>query len=348
VISTSEDDNLSEILQLNVTMNDLHGKVIDSTKMEAKLVLNGYEQQQSHARVISLDSTSVSETLVFPASMIGQPTFKVLLYTSSLDNILSAVESLIKKPYGCFEQTSATTYPMVMALKLLGQLKLQYEAVDNQEMVTEIEEMQVEIKGNLKDGYDKLVGFETSSKGYEWFGDAPGHEALTSYGIAQFSEMSKLVDFVDKNAIERNAVWLKSQRKNDGTGQFKINPRALDTFGRASQNVTDVYILWILSALEGYDQTTMKEEFDNLEKVALHTNDPYLLGLCAGALINLSKLEDAYDIASRIAALQNSTSGAVEGAETSITSSSGMNLKVETTSLALLAWLDTDPSSFSI
>jgi hypothetical protein len=44
--------------------------------------------------------------------------------------------------------------------------------------------MQEEIIEKLKDGYKKLIGFETPTKGYEWFGDSPGHEALTSYGLA--------------------------------------------------------------------------------------------------------------------------------------------------------------------
>jgi hypothetical protein len=43
--------------------------------------------------------------------------------------------------------------------------------------------MEAEIRKNLEAGYKKLIGFETSQKGYEWFGDAPGHEALTSYGL---------------------------------------------------------------------------------------------------------------------------------------------------------------------
>jgi len=45
--------------------------------------------------------------------------------------------------------------------------------------------------------------------------------------------------------------------------------------------------------------------------------------------------------------MQNSTSGAVQGAATSITSSYGSNLDVETTSLAMLAWLNIDPTLFA-
>jgi hypothetical protein len=50
--------------------------------------------------------------------------------------------------------------------------------------VAKIDKMEEEIKANLKEGYTKLIGFETSTKGYEWFGTSPGHEALTGYGLS--------------------------------------------------------------------------------------------------------------------------------------------------------------------
>lgn len=48
--------------------------------------------------------------------MIGQPTFNLKVFSSTFDSILDAIKSLIRTPSGCFEQTSSTTYPMVMAL----------------------------------------------------------------------------------------------------------------------------------------------------------------------------------------------------------------------------------------
>ena len=41
-----------------------------------------------------------------------------------------------------------------------------------------------DIEEKLEYGYNRLIGFETPEKGYEWFGDAPGHESLTAYGLA--------------------------------------------------------------------------------------------------------------------------------------------------------------------
>jgi hypothetical protein len=48
-----------------------------------------------------------------------EPELSLVLFRKPIDNILEAVKSLIRMPHGCFEQTSATTYPMVMGLKVL-------------------------------------------------------------------------------------------------------------------------------------------------------------------------------------------------------------------------------------
>jgi len=73
-------------------------------------------------------------------------------------------------PYGCFEQTSSTTYPMVMALQLLKELRPKYEMKSDKEMVAKIDDMIKDITEKLELGYKRLIGFETSTKGYEWFG----------------------------------------------------------------------------------------------------------------------------------------------------------------------------------
>jgi hypothetical protein len=44
--------------------------------------------------------------------------------------------------------------------------------------------------------------------------------------------------------------------------------------------------------------------------------------------------------------MQNKDTGAVEGAKSSITSSRGLNLLIETTSLCLMNWINQDTSLF--
>ncbi len=102
--------------------------------------------------------------------------------------ILDALESLNKIPCGCFEQTSSTTFPIVLALKIL--LKLSK---------TESKSLIAKMLENLKKGIKKLLSFETSTGGFEWFGKSPGHSTLTAYGYFQFKMISEL-------QIEQNLV----------------------------------------------------------------------------------------------------------------------------------------------
>ena len=90
---------------------------------------------------------------------------------------------------------SATTYPLVMALNL-------FESTTN--LSSEEEEVLRDGKAKLHDGYKKLLHYETSKGGYEWFGQNPGHEALTAYGIMQFFEMRSHLADVDNAMINRN------------------------------------------------------------------------------------------------------------------------------------------------
>ena len=42
-------------------------------------------------------------------------TTEVAVYPTPLANLTKALERLIRDPHGCFEQTSSSTYPLVMA-----------------------------------------------------------------------------------------------------------------------------------------------------------------------------------------------------------------------------------------
>ena len=91
----------------------------------------------------------------------------------------------------------------------------------------------------------------------------------------------------------------------------------------------------------------MKNEFKNLHEISLISEDPYFLSLYAGALFNVGKTEKAEKIAGRMVSMQNKETGAVEGAKSSITNSRGESLLLETTSLAVVDWLNTNPSTFA-
>src|SRR5262249_38249027 len=148
---------------------------------------------------------------------------------------------------------------------------------------------------------------------YEWFGQtAPPHEALTAYGLLQFRDMAK-VHPVDQAMVERTRKYLLGQR--DGKGGFKRNQRALDSFGRAPEDITNAYIVWALTDAGNDD---VEKELKVLTAQAKDSKDPYFLALVGNSLINRSKTEEGLAVLKQLGGLQKAD-GHLQGTRTSIT-----------------------------
>ena len=246
----------------------------------------------------------------------------VRVYPTPQSSLDGALKSLMRQPHGCFEQTSSTSYPLVMA----QQYFLSHQGVDP-EIIAETRKL-------LQKGYQRLIGFECKGGGYEWFGRGAGHEGLTAYGLMQFSEMSLFMD-IDQAMLKRTRQWLLDRR--DGEGSFKKNSKKLDSFGGASSQLTDAYLVWALLE-SGEAPSVLQKEIDTLMKSNSNNTDPYIQALMANLLHMAGKKGEAGEYLKKLAEAQKSE-GHNHGAVTSITSSRGSSLTVETTSLAILAWL---------
>lgn len=261
----------------------------------------------------------------------GSVAASVTVYTSMLSITMSGLAGMLREPNGCFEQASSTNYPNVMIMQYLKQHDVADAAL-------------VERSSRLMDsGYKKLTGYESPKKGFEWFGGDPGHEALTAYGLLQFADMANVYGAVDPTMVARTAAWLKSRR--DGQGGYQRDAKALDSFGRASPEVTDAYITW---ALASAGVTGIEREIEKSARLAETTTDAYQLALATGTLLQRPARGDgsapskaALAAAAKLARMQ-AASGAWTNADHSITKSGGNNLAIETTSLAILALLKAD------
>ncbi|MFL5752329.1 MAG: MG2 domain-containing protein [Bacteroidia bacterium] len=242
-------------------------------------------------------------------------------YPNVVSDLMKGVEGILREPYGCFEQTSMSSYPNAMVLDYL-------KSTDSKDDKT------ILYASNLLDkGYKRLITFETKDKGYEWFGSNPGHEALSAYGLMQFVDMKKAGEDVDQKMVDRTANWLMS--KKDGKGGFTRNPLALDNFGRASKEITDAYIVYALSEA-GF--TDLKKEYEAAYENAMKSKDPYMLGLVACAAYNLKDDKKAGQVMKALLEKQDAT-GSWPGGTHSITYSQGQSLLIETTSLAIMSIL---------
>src|SRR5213594_3412902 len=280
----------------------------------------GFPHENSTGGMLERNGSESFE-FTLPAGIVrGSLSSSVTVYPTPLASMTDALQSLLREPYGCFEQTSSTSYPMVMA----QQYFLTHTGVDP----ATIEKA----KGLLDVSYKKLTGFESPKRGYEWFGADPGHEALTAYGLMQFTDMSH-VRSVDKDMLDRTRAWLLSRR--EGNGGFSRNAKALDSFGGAPVDTTNAYIVW---ALIESGEKDLDKEIASVKGSAASTQDSYILALGANILAATGDHAGTRQLMDKLVKKQE-TAGNVTGAVTSITRSGGDALAIETTALAVLAWM---------
>ncbi|HEY9683317.1 MAG TPA: MG2 domain-containing protein [Oculatellaceae cyanobacterium] len=243
------------------------------------------------------------------------------VYPSPLANLTEALRRLIQDPNGCFEQTSSTSYPLTMA----QQYFLTHTGVEPKLVEASREKLDA--------GYKKLVGFWCPDRGYEWFGQDPGHEALTAFGLLHFTDMSKVRD-VDQNMISTTRAWLLKQK--DGQGGFTRKRRALHTWIE-DKDCSNAYILWALLE-SGQSPADLKPELESLKKTVAASQNNYVVALAANAFYLAGDKSEAKRLMDRLVAKQKDN-GSMDGVTSSIVGSGGESLEIEGTALATLAWL---------
>ena len=254
---------------------------------------------------------------VTPASLSSN----TAVYPTPLANLTEALQRMIQDPNGCFEQTSSTSYPLTMA----QQYFLSHTGVDPKLVQTSQEK--------LDRGYKQLVGFWCADRGYEWFGQNPGHEALTAFGLLHFDDMAKVKE-VDKNMISTTRSWLLKQK--DGSGGFTRQRRSLHTWIE-DKDCSNAYIVWALLE-SGQPPAELKPELDSLKTAAAASQNYYVVALAANALHLAGDKAEAIKLMDRLAAKQK-PDGSIDSIKSSIVGSGGQSLIVEGTALATLAWL---------
>jgi hypothetical protein len=304
----------------NFTFEAKAGPYHDGVSRKLDVQPLGFPREISKGGMLERNGSKSFE-FTLPAGVVhGSVSSSVTVYPTPLASITDALQSLLREPNGCFEQTSSTSYPMVMA----QQYFLTHTGIDS--AIIE------KARGLLDASYKKLTGFESRTKGYEWFGADPGHEALTAYGLMQFTDMAQ-VRSVDKEMLDRTRTWLLSRR--DGNGGFSRNPKALDSFGGAPADTTNAYIVW---ALIESGEKGLNKEIASIKASASATEDSYIVALAANILHATADQAGAGQLMDKLAKSQD-PDGRVKGAVTSITRSGGDALSIETTALSVLAWM---------
>ncbi|WP_232538840.1 TonB-dependent receptor plug domain-containing protein [Chitinophaga tropicalis] len=233
-------------------------------------------------------------------------------FASVEGQLLDGIASMLREPHGCFEQTSSSTYPNILILKYLK---------ESGRINPEIEAKALDY---IEKGYQRLIGFETPVNGFEWFGHTPPHEALTAYGLLEFTDMQPFIK-VDQKMMDRTRSFLLSRK--DGKGGFKTSGGHYNFYSVPS-DVANTYIVYALT------QAGIKEEIDLEYKTAvqraLETRDAYRLAMTALSASNMGNEKD-------YAALMDVLNTPGLTSQTSMVNGRAESLQIETQALYVLA-----------
>ncbi|MHB8652955.1 MAG: MG2 domain-containing protein [Terriglobia bacterium] len=317
-------------LTLSARMNGAARRA-DIVVREIEVVPNGREQNLVYNN--RLENVIRQEVNFPPTAIPDASKIFIKLYPGPLSQVIEGMDSILSMPGGCFEQTSSSTYPNVLALDYMKRTK---------KLTPEVH---AKAEGFISNGYQRLLTFEVPGGGFSWFGNPPANKILTAYGLMEFYDMSK-VDDVDPNLIARTQAWLAGQQQADGSWkpdtQF-INEGATNRYNSDVLRIT-AYLAWSLENT-GYNGPAVERAKKYIEDHMQTKLDSYTLAVLANFAVDYGKdREFKRSKMGRLLDARDEKGDDVSwSTEETAVYSTGASASVETTGLAvqaLLKWGD--------
>ncbi|MCC7389808.1 MAG: hypothetical protein IT431_13690 [Phycisphaerales bacterium] len=285
----------------------------------------------------TLRSPAALEVTFPPDAIEGSQRLILKLYPSTFSQVLEGLDGIFQRPYGCFEQTSSTTYPNLLALDYLRRTG------------TNAPELEAKALQYIHLGYQRLLSFEVPGGGFDWFGNPPADVVLTAYGLMEFRDMSR-VRSVDPDLIERTRAWLLTRQDTDGSwwpDQHMLNDGLGGTTAATDRLATTAYIAWAVFAGDAAAPTEAAERARAFLRAtpAGAIDDPYTLALVALALHATGDRASALDYTDRLLQTarpqgDNLTAWSRPGGRRTMFYGAGGAGDVEATALAAIALME--------
>jgi uncharacterized protein YfaS (alpha-2-macroglobulin family) len=325
----------------SLTVKANAGQVGDAIKRVIEIVPDGQRVERvvngSLLRAVDLNLT------VPPEAIDGSPKLFLKIYPSNFSQLVEGIDNIFRMPSGCFEQTSSTTYPNILALDYLRRTGKAAPEVEKK------------ARQYIHLGYQRLLGFEVQGGGFDWYGRPPANRTLTAYGLMEFVDMAKVHE-VDPNLISRTRQWLLDQQRPDGSWAADQAVRLAGNVqhGNDADYATTAYIGWAVfdgQPADGDRASAVRQYLLTRRPEAIHNS--YLLALTCNALLSL-EAASAQPYLKRLEELKRTSADgklvwwAQSDDQRTMFHGAGQSGNVETTALATLALLRGNNASATI
>ncbi len=275
----------------------------------------------------------------FPTDAINNSTAAELkLYPNLMAHVIEGIEGIMKRPYGCGEQTISSTYPSLLALRA-------YKQSGSSSPVSE------KAQRYLRLGYERLLNYRAEGGGFTYWGRGDADLALTAYAF-RFLNDAREFTTVDETVITETREWL--MKKQHGNGSWARNYSGATASEDAEDALLTAYITRVLATSErgaaeaggaeglkvNPKSASLTRALDYLQPHAEKLDEPYLIAAYALASMEANDARRATRAVTRLRALAQKEEG-----EKSFWSSEtgtpfhgwGLTGRIETTALAVQA-----------
>ncbi len=268
------------------------------------------------------------------------------IYPNLMAHVAESIEGLLRRPYGCGEQTISSTYPNLMILKFAGESDAKSRRIS--------ETVERKARKFLQSGYERLLGYQVADGGFSYWGGKDSADfALTAYALRFLADASRIIT-VDPEVVKRAEGWLIRQQRADGSWNKKYNWESVEDEKRAMSTTT--YVARVLAKLKasGTGASADNGKGDSLTKALVYLktrnatlDDPYSLSLLGLAAFDAGDEALARTVASKLTTLAKDEAGAAYWNLESNTAFNGWGStgRIETTALATQLFLKLNSNS---
>jgi hypothetical protein len=310
-----------------------HGsEASDAIEKPVSVHPDGEEVTQTASQVFN--HAAALDITVPDATIQGTARAELKIYPNLMAHALEGIEGILRRPYGCAEQTISSTYPNVMALRYLKQLGEGPPA------------LAAKARLYTQAGYERLLGYRAANSGFTYWGRGEADLALTAYALKFLTDAQEFIA-VDAEVITGARAWLIRQQRDDGSWpayQWQSqDPRRI-------LSLTS-FIARVLAAADSGaarasqtpkaagDDPALARAFHYLARHTEELDEPYAIASYALAALAAGEPERAAPALERLRALAHTEAGTNYWALESNTPFYGWGLagRIETTALAVRA-----------
>jgi hypothetical protein len=151
-----------------------------------------------------MNSSSDLDLEIPERSIEGSLSAELKIYPNLISHVIDGIEGILRRPYGCAEQTISASYPNLMILRYLQHSDSQQHRA-----------LREKAQRNLQSGIDRLLGYRNEDGSISYWGRGVGDVPLTAYALTFLTQAKQFV-IVDDDLIQDSRRWLVKHQEEEG------------------------------------------------------------------------------------------------------------------------------------